>query len=178
MKTLIELFNDISKDIDISFPLILRLGTVSSSNWNYTKEDNTIDCEGLTHWPGGANVLSCCHRINPGLHGVNSASLEILNRECGEFPLTDYESANGNYDCCASTKYKGIPMNLSKKEMKSLYLEDYPNKNIVIGLLRNEPEYFEINNIDELMKLISDYNLYDIDRGIPNENMKNWYVFQ
>lgn len=69
-------------------------------------------------------------------------------------------------------------MNLSKKQIKSLYLEDYPNKNIVIGLLRNEPEYFEINNIDELMKLISYYNLYDIDRGIPNEDMKNWYVFQ
>lgn len=49
MKSLIELLNDISKDIDISFPLILRLGTISSSNWNYTKKDNTIDCDGLTH---------------------------------------------------------------------------------------------------------------------------------
>ena len=175
MKKLIKLLNNHSRGIDILFPLILRLGTVASSNWNYTKHDNTIDCKGLTHWPGGANVLSCCHRLNPLLHGVNSASLKILNRECGEFPQEDYD---GNYDCCASTKYKGIPMNLSKKQIKSLYTQDYPNKNIVIGLLKNEPEYFEINDIDELMNLITDYNLFDIDKEVYNEDMKNWYVFQ
>lgn len=178
MKTLIELLNDIPKGIDISFPIILREGTVSASEWNYTKEDNTIDCDGLTHWPGGGNVLSCCHRINPNFHGVNSASMEILNEQCDQFPETDYESTDGNYDCCATTKYKGVPMNLSKKQIRSLYEASYPNKQVVLDLLQNEPEYFEINNIDELMKFITDYNLYDEDRGVYNEDMKKWYVFQ
>ena len=178
MKTLSQLLEDISNEKDISFPLILRLGTVSSSKWNFTKQDNTIDCDGLTHWPGGANVLSCCHRINSPLHGVNSASLKILNRECGEYPETDYDSADGNYDCCATTTYKGIPMNLSKKEISALYDINYPNKQIVLNLLRNEPEYFEVENIIGLSQLIQNHELYDENSETYNKEIQNWFVLE
>ena len=180
MKTLQELLEQISNGYDVSFPLILRKGHSSSSKWNFTRTDNTIDCDGLTHWPGGANVLSCCHRLNPSLHGVNSASLEILNRECGEYPSSDYQVTNidGNYDCCANTTYKGIPMNLSKRQIYELYENEYPHKNILLTLLENEPEFFELSSLDELMNLIRNYNIYDDETETYTNEIKNWFVFE
>jgi hypothetical protein len=177
MRTLIQLLEDMSNDEDISFPIILRQGS-GGSKWNYTKQDNTIDCTALSHWPGGGNVLSCCHRLNSGLHGINSTSLNILNKQCGEFPDTDYESADGNYDCCANTKYKGIPMNLSKKEIKSLYEGNYPNKELVLNLLKSEPEYYEVENREQLIDILIKFKLYDENTGTNTPEIQNWFVFE
>ena len=113
MKTLRELLDDISYEEDITFPLILMQGNTSHSVWNYTTTDNTIDCSGLTHCPGSGNVLSCCHRLNPELHGISPAFSDILDANCDDYPEQDYTNSrpDGKYDCCATTKYKGILKN-------------------------------------------------------------------
>lgn len=111
---------------------------------------------------------------------MNSASLDILNRECGEYPSSDYQviNTNGNYDCCANTTYKGIPMNLSKRQIYELYENEYPNKNILLTLLENEPEYFELETFDELMNLLRNYNIYDDETETYTNEIKNWFVYE
>ena len=77
-------------------------------------------------------------------------------------------------DCCNNTTYKGIPMNLSRKGITELNSQDYPNKDLVLDILQNEPLYYTINNQDELIQFIMSNNLMDDDGTINLEEARKY----
>ena len=48
-------------------PVIFRWGKLS--HYNFVNEDNTIDCDALTHWSGSTGLLECCQFNAPMPNG-------------------------------------------------------------------------------------------------------------
>lgn len=159
------------------YPVTIMEGSNRRSQWNSVDHSNNVDCEGLTHWPGSPGVLPCCHVLNPIRFGLIPSQVEYVKGPCSQnehLSPENYVSSEPDMDCCNNTTYKGIPMNLSRKGITELNSQDYPNKDLVLDILQNEPLYYTINNQDELIQFIMSNNLMDDDGTINLEEARKY----
>ena len=66
-------------------PVIFRWGKLS--HYNFVNDDNTIDCDALSHWSGATGLLDCCQFNAPmpnrfGLIAYPEAKLEENKQKC------------------------------------------------------------------------------------------------
>ena len=67
--------------------LPVTFGFGSLNEYNFVNDDNTIDCEALTHWSGSTGLLSCCQFNAPkpnrfGLNAYPEDKVEEIKTKC------------------------------------------------------------------------------------------------